>query len=176
MNQPADRLFANDEFVTSVGSPDQRVIRAEDIAFPKSNSPKIFEMEFDVYLKDTNAYGNVYFARQFEWQGMMREAWFSQRIFENMLELEGVFITKNAKIEYLSEVYPFQKVKGRLRSGNFRNAFFDLFFEFQNLSTGKIISKGTQTIVFANRNKRIAKVPTDILSAMKEYAKPLPSL
>lgn len=35
-----------------------------------------FKHELTPFLKDSNAYGNIYFARYFEWQGICREMWF----------------------------------------------------------------------------------------------------
>jgi acyl-CoA thioesterase FadM len=146
------------------------VMMAEDLAFKiRTKQPQVFEMEIEVYLKDSNAYGNVYFSRHFEWQGIVREAWFSKRIFANMFELPGVFITKRANIEYLSETYPFQKVKATLNTANFRRASFDIVIAFSNADLGTPISKGSQTIVFADKNKHITKLPAPILEKMKEY-------
>ena len=146
------------------------VMTAEDLAFKiRPKQPQIFEMEIEVYLKDSNAYGNVYFSRHFEWQGIVREAWFSKRIFANMFELPGVFITNRANIEYLSETYPFQKVKATLNTANFRRASFDIIIAFSNADLGTPISKGSQTIVFADKEKRITKLPLPILEKMKEY-------
>src|SRR5437762_1629723 len=34
-----------------------------------------------VYLSDTNAFGNTYFAKYFEWQGMARESFFNRVLF-----------------------------------------------------------------------------------------------
>ena len=52
------------------------------------------------YLKDTNLYGNIYFARYFEWQGVVREA-FLYECLNNQLNLlnDYILVTKSASID-----------------------------------------------------------------------------
>jgi hypothetical protein len=47
--------------------------KIESNSFVRSGS-KTFVYDFSVYLKDSNAYGNNYFSKVFEWQGVCREA------------------------------------------------------------------------------------------------------
>ena len=61
---------------------------------------RTFRHHIDIYLKDSNAYANTYFSRYFEWQGVCRERWFHQCVRADMLQQEGVFITKRAHQEY----------------------------------------------------------------------------
>jgi hypothetical protein len=70
-----------------------------------------FTHSLTIYLKDSNAYGNTYFARYFEWQGICREKWFFECISRDMLQKEGVFITKHAEQDYLQETFPFQELR-----------------------------------------------------------------
>jgi enediyne core biosynthesis thioesterase len=65
--------------------------------FPWIEQPKTFKHSIDVYLKDSNATGNIYFARYFEWQGICREKWFFECISADMLQSLGVFINKEAQ-------------------------------------------------------------------------------
>src|SRR5436189_1700927 len=39
---------------------------------------RAFVFQKTVYLSDTNAFGNTYFAKYFEWQGMVRESFFKR--------------------------------------------------------------------------------------------------
>ena len=43
----------------------------------------------DIYLKDSNAFMNTYFARYFEWQGVCRERWFHECIHNNLMGPAG---------------------------------------------------------------------------------------
>lgn len=128
---------------------------------------KTFKHTIDIYLKDSNAYANTYFARYFEWQGICRERWFFQCISQDMLQAQGVFITKRAHQEYVQETFPFQSVECRLNTFDVKQCSFYLLFEF--LVAGDTVSSGYQQIVFASRDKRIQRLPFEVLSKVKEY-------
>jgi enediyne core biosynthesis thioesterase len=130
---------------------------------------KIFFKEIELFLKDSNSYGNIYFSTYFEWQGVLRESWFSECIFENMLELEGCFLTKDAYNRYYSSSYPFQKIRGSLTLKNMKKTSFEISMEFYNLNTKKIVAKGTQTIVYTNSTGKITKIPENIRDEMLKY-------
>ncbi|BCG03135.1 hypothetical protein PPGU19_077030 (plasmid) [Paraburkholderia sp. PGU19] len=58
---------------------------------------KTFHHVIDIYLKDSNAFMNTYFARYFEWQGVCRERWFHECIHNNLLAA-GAPLSRNARI------------------------------------------------------------------------------
>jgi len=147
----------------------KEIINANDIAFKIISKPQVYLKSIDVYLKDSNAYGNVYFSNYFVWQGIVREAWFSDCIFENMLDLKGCFVTKNAYNEYCSPVFPFQKIKGELKVESMRKSSFKLVFNFYD-SKDVIVSKGYQTVLYTDKNGKILKLPEDIKEKMLRYA------
>ncbi len=128
-----------------------------------------YSCTLETYLKDSNAYGNIYFARYFEWQGVVRERWFSECIFENMLALEGALITKNASIEYLKPVFPFEKLIGTLTTSNIKNSSFMIHISF--FKSSEIMATGAQTIVFADKSGKISKLPGNIKQKIKLYDK-----
>lgn len=131
---------------------------------------KTFYHHIDICLKDSNAYGNTYFSRYFEWQGICREQWFFQCIAKDMLQTQGVFITKYAHQEYLQETFPFQRVECQLNTYNIKQCSFNLRFGF--LVEGKLISRGFQKIIFANHSKKIIRLPQDVIEEIKEYEHP----
>ncbi|KFX26324.1 hypothetical protein KR96_24485, partial [Ralstonia solanacearum] len=49
-------------------------LRNADVPDP-TTVRQTFHYAFDIYLKDSSAFANTYFARYFEWQGVMRERW-----------------------------------------------------------------------------------------------------
>jgi len=108
---------------------------------------KTFHHVIDIYLKDSNAFMNTYFARYFEWQGVCRERWFHECIHNNLLAAGGTFVTKRAHQEYVQETFPFQRV-----------------------------SHGYQQILFAGMDKRIRRFPEGIIERVKEYEVILPSV
>ena len=102
---------------------------------------------------------------------MCREAWFSECIFENMFELDGVFITKQAHNDYIGEVYPFQKLNCVVSTKNIKNASFDVVFEFFDAQTNQLVSRGYQTIIYASKTKKIQRLDNHILSRIMQYDK-----
>lgn len=140
---------------------------ADQQVLPSRLEPKTFEHTIDIYLKDSNAYGNTYFARYFEWQGVCRERWFYQCISADMLQTTGVFITKRAHQEYTHETFPFQSVVCRLNTSEVRQCSFYLLFQF--MVAGQVIATGYQQIVFASHNKRIQRLPEEVLAKVRQY-------
>lgn len=150
-------MNANIEYMSN----EHRVEGAEQITY---------EQEINPYLKDSNAYGNIYFARYFEWQGICREKWFAERIFANMFELEGAFVTKYAHNDYESEVFPFQKIICLLNTRHVKKASFEIVFKFYNADTRQLVSQGSQKVAFMNtRGKKLLQLPADILEKIKRY-------
>ncbi|MYN04725.1 acyl-CoA thioesterase [Pseudoduganella sp. DS3] len=139
---------------------------------PASDASAAAEMTFhhklSIFLKDSNAYGNTYFARYFEWQGICREKWFYECISRDMLQAEGVFITKHAQNDYLQETFPFQEVSCEVNTYDVRRCSF--WLEFRFYAEGHPVSVGRQQIVFANHAKQIAPLPEIVLKRIKRYA------
>jgi enediyne core biosynthesis thioesterase len=141
---------------------------AEQIIIPSESSDlQTFEHNIDIYLKESNAYGNTYFARYFEWQGVCRERWFHRCVSADMLQNIGVFITKRAHQEYLHETFPFQTVQCEVNTYEVNSCSFYLLFRF--LVDGKPVSHGYQQIVFASHDKRIQRLPEHILKKVRTY-------
>ena len=128
---------------------------------------RTFRHQIDIYLKDSNAYANTYFSRYFEWQGVCRERWFHRCISADMLQAQGVFITKRAHQEYAQETFPFQTVECELNTFDVRQCSFYLVFQFQ--VDGRQVASGYQQVVFASHDKRIQRLPQHILAKLREY-------
>ncbi|MCW8955384.1 MAG: thioesterase family protein [Gammaproteobacteria bacterium] len=131
----------------------------------------IWQLEMTPYLKDSNAYGNIYFARYFEWQGLCREKWFSECICPNMFELEGSLITKSAYNDYFASVVPFQKIRCLLSTRNIKSASFELVFRFYDSDSNQLLSKGGQKIaLIGQKSKKLVRFPSDLLEKVRYYA------
>lgn len=138
---------------------------------PQVRASRTFRHTIDIYLKDSNAYANTYFSRYFEWQGVCRERWFHQCISADMLQAQGVFITKRAHQEYVQETFPFQSVECQLNTFEVKQCSFYLLFQF--LVDGQLVSTGYQQIVFARQDKRIQRLPEHILVKVREFELPV---
>lgn len=139
-----------------------------------NGAEKTFTHNIDTYLKDSNAYTNIYFSRYFEWQGVCREHWFQRDITRDMLQKEGVLITKTAHNDYVNEAFPFQTVQCTLNSYMVKSCSFHLIFRFY--IEEKLASAGYQQIVFANHQKKIIRFPEFIIRKVKQYEIPVNAL
>lgn len=135
--------------------------------FIQSTPLKTFEHEFDTYLKDSNAYTNIYFSRYFEWQGICRECWLQREISRDLLRNEGILITKQAYNDYIKETFPFQTVLCHLNTYDVKQCSVTLLFNFY--VEGDLVSKGYQKIILVNHNRRITKIPEFILKKVRQY-------
>jgi len=131
---------------------------------------KTFRHNIDICLKDSNAYGNTYFSRYFEWQGICREQWFFQCFPFDLLQSLGVFVTKSAHQDYAQETFPFQKVECLLNAYNVKQCSFNLLFRFY--VGDRLVSRGYQQIVFASHNKKIIRLPQDVIDEIKNFEDP----
>ncbi|MDB2550531.1 thioesterase family protein [Rickettsiales bacterium] len=128
---------------------------------------KKFIYNFTSYLKDSNAYGNIYFASYFEWQGMCREEFFKQKIRHDFLKNEGVLITKTAHIDYITESSPFTKIKSELTVVDLKKLSFIINIAFYDGE--KLIAKGYQKICLINFEKKIIPFPDDVYKKLNLY-------
>ena len=130
---------------------------------------KTYQYELTPFLKDSNAYGNIYFARYFEWQGICREMWFTECIYPDMLQMDGAFLTRTANNHYMQEVLPFQQIQCALNVQNLKRTSFDLIFKFYN-QKAELVSSGYQTVVYTDSlTGRIKKIPEDVMVKVKAY-------
>ena len=126
---------------------------------------KEFIFEKTVYLSDTNAFTNAYFAKYFEWQGMAREAFF-RKIMPNpnfLLESGINLITKRAAIEYKHEVYLYDDLEIGLKVGAVKQSSSDLIFTYRRVRDDLVIATGYQTVVFADKNGKLIKIPEEVI-------------
>jgi enediyne biosynthesis thioesterase len=137
-----------------------------------SGQAHTFSHALTIYLKDSNAYGNTYFARYFEWQGVCRERWFYECIAPDMLQAEGVFITKHAQQDYVHETFPFQQIRCELNAYDIRKCSF--WLEFRFYAAGELVSVGRQQIVFANHAKVISALPAHVIARIRQFDKGAP--
>lgn len=140
----------------------------------QSLAPKSYDYAFHTTLKHSNATQNIYFSNYIEWQGVVRERWFFECIDNQMLQNQGVFVTKQVHQYYLKEGFPFQTVSCRLNTFNIQRCSFCLLFRFQ--IDGELISSGFQQIAFTNHSKRVTRLPQAVLEKIRAFEVPDPQL
>jgi len=132
---------------------------------------KEFIYEKTVYLGSTNMFGNVYFARYFDWQGEAREAFFNETLpgSLDMLKSGIKFVTIEAYIKYEKETIVFDKILIKVRVENFKTTTFDLIFTYLNKKTGDLIATGRQKIGFVDTNNKVIPIPAQIKEAWNKF-------
>lgn len=134
-----------------------------------------FVFEKTVYLSDTNAFGNTYFAKYFEWQGMAREAFVKRCLVPDFRQLvmTGVkLITREAHHRYKHETVVYDRVIIRLRVGAPKHMSVELLFTFLDKATGRLVGEGRQVICFANAQGKLIPVPEVIAKNIRPFIRP----
>lgn len=124
---------------------------------------KSFVYDRSVYLPDTNAEGNAYFARYFDWQGETREAYLKHGItreeYKTILRTKTRLVTVKASNEYFKPLWLFDEVRIRMTTRNIRHASLEMVFTVFNKVTGELMARGSQELAFQNRRGRLIPVP-----------------
>jgi enediyne biosynthesis thioesterase len=149
--------------------------RSQDIDFDRrcfDRRDGAFVFEKTVYLSDTNAFGNTYFAKYFEWQGMAREAFVKRCLvpnFQQMVSTGIKLITTEAHHTYKHETVVYDRVVIQLKVGPRKRSTVELLFKFSNKETGALIGHGRQVIAFANAKGKLIRVPEIIAQNIKPF-------
>ncbi len=132
---------------------------------------KEFIFEKTVYLSDTNAFGNAYFAKYFEWQGMAREAFFREIMPDPMYLMKtGLkLITVRAATEYKNEVFLYDDLIIGVKIGAAKQASADLIFNCRRKKDEKVVALGYQTIAFADKDDKLIQMPQEIMETCRPY-------
>lgn len=142
------------------------VRQEQDLRKEFAHITKTFVFERTAFLPDTNAEGNVYFSRFFDWQGEAREAYLKQGIspeeYRALLVSKTMMVTMNAAMEYLKMLRLFDTIYVRMTTRNIRRASLELAFAFFNGRTGELVGRGSQQLTFQDRKGRIIPVPPPI--------------
>ena len=125
---------------------------------------KEFMFSKRVFLTDTNAEGNVYFARYFDWQGMAREDFFRNAVPDHMQILQSgtKLITVHAWLKFQKESHLFDEVLIKIRTLSIKKMSLELGFNYVNKLTAETIAIGGQKLAFANHTGELIPVPASI--------------
>ena len=131
----------------------------------------MFVFEKTVYLTDTNAEGNVYFTRYFEWQGMAREEFFRQNVPDHAeLIKSGIrLITANAWMSYQLECYLFDIISVQVNTASLKPASLELVFTFVNKVTAKMVGRGGEKLTFSSVDGSLLPIPSSIRENAKRF-------
>lgn len=136
---------------------------------------KQFIFQKRVYLSDTNAQGNVYFAKYFEWQGDAREEFFRSAvpIHESFFSAGYRLLTVEASLEYKGEAKLYDEVEITVTVGWIKRASAELRFVFSNAGTAKTIAVGKQIIASVGKDGKPVAAPQAIRDLLLPYCESL---
>lgn len=125
---------------------------------------KAFLFSKTVFLCDTNAEGNVYFASYFEWQGMAREDYFRHAVPDHMEIMKSgtKLVTVNAWLKYEHETCLFDEILIKVQTLALEKMLMELGFTYINKRTEQVVAIGGQKLAFANQEGRLIPVPNSI--------------
>lgn len=125
---------------------------------------KTFVFERTVYLTDTNAEGNTYFTKYFEWQGMAREEFVRANVpsLTAILQLGVRIITVEAYAHFIHETVLFDEVLINVNTSNIKKISLDLIFTYTNKKTNQLIAEGRQKLAFADSAGKLIPIPEEI--------------
>ena len=130
-----------------------------------------FQFEKRVYLADTNAEGNVYFAKFFDLQGMAREEFFRQNVPDHAAIMQSgtKLITTNAWMVYKHECRLFDEIAVEVQTANLKPMSLELVFTFTNKTTRQVIGRGGQKLAFVDSSGRLIAVPASVQENAKRF-------
>ena len=130
-----------------------------------------FTFKKTVYLSDTNSFGNTYFAKYFEWQGMAREEFFKEISgnYAEMLTAGIKYITISASTNYRNESILFDKICITVEPKRISLTTVELVFTIENSEKKEVIAMGKQKIGFSTMDGVIVPIPRELLEGAKKY-------
>lgn len=125
---------------------------------------KTFVFERTVYLTDTNAEGNTYFTKYFEWQGMAREEFVRANVpgLTAILQSGIRIITVEAYLHFIHETVLFDEVLINVNTSNIKKTSLDLIFTYTNKKTNQLIAEGRQKLAFVDSTGKLIPIPEEI--------------
>ena len=125
---------------------------------------KVFIFEKTVYLTDTNAEGNTYFSRYFDWQGMAREEFVRTNVpgLVAILQSGVKMITVEAYLHFIQETFLYDEILIDVKTSNIKKASLDLIFTYTSKKTNQLIAKGRQKLAFADATGKLIPIPEEI--------------
>lgn len=137
--------------------------------FPKKGT---FAYVTKVLLGDSSLFGNVYFAKYFEWQGKAREAFFQHFMgsdFHSFIQQGIKLITVEAYHRFKHETQAFEELSVLVSATAVTPATVKLQFRFFNNRTKTLLGEGKQTIAFAGPHQKVIPVPEVLRKNIQPY-------
>lgn len=133
---------------------------------------RVFKTEVMVTLKNTNAFGNVYFSNFIEYQGVVREKFLLANV-PNLHQLMANgslrLVTVDTYHRFISNAYFGETLVVELTTSEIKAATCRLEILFKNKATGKMVGEGYQRICLVSEKGRVMRIPENFLGLLNFY-------
>lgn len=146
-----------------------KVIDVNSVVFEIGDLESTYTYELDVFMKDVNQQGDVYFARHFEWQGCLREAWIRDHVAPLLGDAPIKMVTKEVTCIYDLPAKLGMRVLGKLKIIEVKNASAVMSLKFYNMETQQLISTGTQKVLLLGPDEKIIRIPKPLEIVLKKF-------
>ena len=121
-------------------------------------------------IGDTNAMGNVYFAKYFSIQGTVRELWVNERVPDagKVLSTGILMSTKSAHCEYKIPFFTFDTIVCKMHFEDLQRVSVVAVFDFFKEGDDQKYAYGFQKIVFKDENRKTCRMPESFRMAAEE--------
>lgn len=131
---------------------------------------KIFKYERSIHLTDTNAYGSVYFARFFDYQGEAREEFLKFLLgekWEEFVSFRYGLVTVSAQCNYHAPLFLYDNLKVNIKVPTPSRTKVTMEFQLVRQNDMTQVATGQQVIGFTDSEHKPIPVPEIILSSFK---------
>ena len=125
----------------------------------------MYIMKMEVMLSDTDATGQVYYARPLEWLEWCRVKWFQEKFgnFMEYVERTGVtFFPSKASIEYKKPVMFGDKLSVEMKSSEIKKASFTLNYAVKR-GDEIVLAADILMVCFDRKNNKFGRLEGEML-------------
>jgi len=132
---------------------------------------KTFEYKTTVTIGDTNAMQNMYYLNFFKLQGIVRELFVKKNVKSGFQDLINgmLLITKDARCNFKKDFFLYDDITVKLNFTKIRKTSIRANFDFVHSKTKELHATGSQTIVFADNQHNVIKIPDNWADAAKQF-------
>ncbi len=123
---------------------------------------KAFVYERKIYLSDTNAFQNVYFAQFFHFLGEAREDLLAYLLGDQLgaLMTSGItLLTRDCSFKYRNSLFAYDQIQVQVSLTKLTQMSVGLSFKIENLTRQQLAGEGSMTIACALGGK-LCKLPS----------------
>ncbi|MEK8021791.1 MAG: acyl-CoA thioesterase [Candidatus Parabeggiatoa sp.] len=134
-----------------------------------------YEWQHIITFEETNLVGNVYYENHIRWQGSCREMFLRDDAPDMLAQLNQdlVMVTTRVSCEYFNELFAFDEVSVRMRTGAVTESRVTMLFDYvcKRKKGEELMARGEQQVACLLK-KNGGTVPTPIPKSLREALTP----